>query len=100
MVDEKMETMLIARPDFLSKVKLNYIVILAIFANDQSKFGLTEEEIKEKSLDKENAMAEVADMEANGYVRSFLSQKNDSGPYVRHYKLKDKIEISVTIRKL
>lgn len=100
MADEKVETMILARPEFLSPVKLNYIAILAIIASDYSKFGLTEEEIKAKSINKEDVMEYIAQMEHEGRIVSGLYQKNTASPYIRHYKLKDKIEITVTIRKL
>ncbi|MBI1866367.1 MAG: hypothetical protein HY005_00240 [Candidatus Staskawiczbacteria bacterium] len=60
---------------------------------------MTEEQIKKDSGLGENALGEVAKLEKDGFVRSFICQEGTCGPYARRYKLVEGIEIKLEISR-
>lgn len=80
--------------------EVDVLPVLAAFVRGKGSIGLTEGEItKESGLTMEKALYEVAKLEREGFVRSFLCQEGTSGPYARRYKLADGIELKLEISR-
>ncbi|MEK9177603.1 MAG: hypothetical protein AAB777_00610 [Patescibacteria group bacterium] len=74
----------------------NATQVLAVLSCMTKGIGSTQEEaIKASGLEADNALRQLARLEREGFVRSFLCQEGTAGPFARRYRLADGIEIEV-----
>lgn len=82
----------------LRKSEANFVLVLVALMKNRDNIGLTEPEVvKQSALCDNEALAALAQIEREGYVRSFICQMGTSGPYARRYKLLDNISIKIEI---
>lgn len=80
--------------------EIDVMPVLAALIRGKASIGLTEEELtKGSGLAKDDALREVAKLEKDGFIRSFLCQEGTAGPYARRYKLTDGTEIKLEISR-
>lgn len=80
--------------------EINVMPVLAALVRNRRSIGLTEDDLtKGSGLARDEALFEVAKLEKDGFVRSFLCQEGTAGPFARRYKLVDSIEIKLEISR-
>jgi len=80
--------------------EINVMPLFAALIRGRKSIGLTEDDvIKGSGLARDDALGEIAKLEAAGFIRSFLCQEGTAGPYARRYRLPDEVEVKLEVSK-
>jgi len=74
------------------------VQVLAAFSRLRGGIGSIQEElVKASGLGTDDALRQLARLEQQGFVRSFLCQEGTAGPFARRYQLVAGIEIELIV---
>jgi hypothetical protein len=78
----------------------NVTAVLTVFMLNSEGIGLTEDElVKQSGLEENDVLKQVALLEYEEFVRSFICQEGSAGPYARRYKLVSDVTVKLEVSR-